>query len=124
MIDKDILTQVTKDRLLLALMFVGAILALILIVSSLIQIRPSDIQVPVRYSAYGITNLYREKWYYLLSFIGAGIMLLVLHPLLIMKLYKEKGREFAVGFAALTVLVAFIGVLLTSAVLRVVSISL
>ncbi|PLS80848.1 hypothetical protein CYG49_03710 [Candidatus Saccharibacteria bacterium] len=124
MLDKEILNNISKDRLLIALLLVSTVCALILIVSGLVQIRPSDVQVPVRYSAYGVTNLYREKWYYLISFIGAGLLLLVLHPLVILKMYKEKGREFAVGFAALTVLTGLIGVLLTSAVFRVVSISL
>ncbi len=123
-IEKDTVKRALRDRLLLILAIVTAGLALILILSSLLQIKPSDVQVPVRYSAYGVTNLYRDQWFYLISFIGAGLLLLLVHPLIILKLLQEKGREFALGFAVMSIAVAFIAVLLTLAVFRVVSVSL
>lgn len=123
-IEKDTIKLALKDRLLMTLAVVAAILALILITTSLLQIRPSDVQVPVRYSAYGVTNLYRDQWFYLLSFVGAGLLLLIAHPLVILKLLQEKGREFALGFAVMSIVVSFTAILLTLAVFRVVSVSL
>lgn len=123
-IEKDTIALALKDRLLLVVTLIGMALALILIASSLLQIRPSDVQIPVRYSAYGVTNLYRDQWFYLISFVGAGILQLVANPLIMLKLLQEKSREFALGFAAMGVLVALIAILLTLAVFRVVSISL
>lgn len=123
-INRELIKEAAKDRALVILTLVGVVLALFIIVSGLLNIRPSDIQVPVRYSAYGVTNLYREKWYYLLSFIVAGLLFLVIHPLISLKLFQEKGRDFAVAFSAITVILCFIGILITLAVFRVVSISL
>ncbi len=123
-ISKDILALAVRDRTLIILTFIGTVLALVIIISGILTIRPSDIQVPVRYSAYGATYLYREKWYYLLSFLAAGGLFLIMHPLITLKIWQEKGRDFAIGFSTLTLLVTFIGVLITSAVLRVVSVSL
>lgn len=123
-IQKDTISLALKDRLLMTFVLVGAVLAIVLIGSSLLQIRPSEVQLPVRYSEYGVTNLYRDQWFYLLSFVGAGLVLLVLHPLITLKLLQEKGREFAMGFAVMTVLVGFTSILLTLAVFRVVSVSL
>lgn len=123
-IDKDTISLALKDRPLMVLVVIGALLAVVLIGISALQIRPSDVQVPVRYSAYGTTNLYRDQWFYLISFVGAGMLLLVAHPLIVLKLLQEKSREFALGFALMTIMVGFIGILLTSAVFRVVSVSL
>lgn len=123
-IEKDTITLALKDRLLFILVLIGALLAVILIASSLLQIRPSEVQLPVRYSAYGVTNLYRDQWFYLITFVGAGLVILLVHPLIVLKLLQVKGREFAIGFATLTIVVAFIAILLTLAVFRVVSISI
>lgn len=123
-IERHTLTLAVKDRLLLIMILIGGLLALILIANSLFHIRPSDVQVPVRYSAYGVTNLYRDQWFYLMTFIGAGLLILIAHPLITLKLLQEKGREYAIGFAAMTILLGIIAVLLASAVFRVVSISI
>jgi hypothetical protein len=123
-IEKETITLALKDRLLLIVMLVGMGLALVLIASSLLQIRPSDVQIPVRYSAYGVTNLYRDQWFYLISFVGAGVLFFVANPLITLKLLQEKGREFALTFSAVTILITLIASLLTLAVFRVVSISL
>lgn len=123
-IERDTVKLALMDRLLISLVMIGCLLALILAVSSAFQIRPSDVQLPVRYSAYGVTNLYRDQWFYLLSFVGSGLLILIVHPLIVLKLLQQKGREFAVGFALMTVVVAFIGILLTIAVFRVVSVSI
>ena len=122
-VDKETLALAVRDRTLVILTIITLIVGLILIASTLLQVRPTDVQVPVRFSAYGVTNLYRDKWYYLLSFLGMGL-LLIAQPAVTLKLLQEKGREFAVAFALGTVVVGVIGVMLTQALLRVVSISL
>lgn len=58
-----------QDRMLLTLCC--ASLALIVIYSLYLglSLHPSDVQVAVRYTAFGATTYYREQWYYLISFI-------------------------------------------------------
>ncbi len=124
MIDKETLNLAVRDRLLVWLTIGGSLLALAIIVSSLIQLRPSDVLVPVKYSAYGFTNLYRDKWYYLLSFSGLGVLLLVGHPLITVKLLKEKGRPYAMAFAAAGLLIGVLALLIITAVFHVVAASL
>lgn len=121
--DKEIIQTALRDRLLLLLSVLCIITGLIIIISTLLQVRPTDVQVPVRYSAYGVTNLYRDQWYYLLSFIGMGV-LLIAQPLIALKLLQEKGREFALAYTVAAVIIGAIGALLVQAVLRVVSISI
>ncbi|RWZ79535.1 MAG: hypothetical protein EOT04_01345 [Candidatus Chaera renei] len=124
MIDKETLNLAVRDRLLVWLTVFGSLLALAVVVSSLVQLRPSDVLVPVKYTAYGFTNLYRDKWYYLLSFTGFGLLLLAGHPLLTLKLLKEKGRPYAVAFAAAGLLIGVLALLITLAIFHVVAVSL
>lgn len=121
--DKEFLASAVRDRGLVILALLSVILGLAIIISTLLQVRPTDVQVPVRANpilSASLYNMYRDQWYYMLSFIGLGA-LLVVQPLLSLKLLRERGRFFAVAFATGTVIVGFIGLLLTLAILRVVS---
>jgi hypothetical protein len=123
MIDKQIIKQILSDRLLLLLTLGSSFLGLLIVIISVFRLEASDVQLPVRYSEYGLTTLYREQWYYLLTFVGFGLVLLS-HPILTAKLLQQKTREYAVGFGMLSILVGFIALLVTLAVFRVASYSL
>lgn len=84
-----------------------------------LSLRPSDLQVAVHYTAYGETNFYREKWYYLLSFIGFGLIVATLNTAIAIKLYVLERRQLALFFIWMSFLVLAIGWILTSSVLRV-----
>lgn len=84
-----------------------------------LSLRPSDLQVAVHYTAYGETNFYREKWYYLLSFIGFGLIMAIINSAIAVKLYVLERRQLAIFFIWISLLVLVIGWILTSAVLRV-----
>ena len=84
-----------------------------------LSLRPSDLQVAVHYTAYGETNFYREKWYYLLSFIGFGLIVATLNTAIAVKLYILERRQLALFFIWMSFLVLAIGWILTSSVLRV-----
>lgn len=124
MFEKSIINAALRDRMLILTTMATVMLALVIIVVAILNIRPSDIQLPVRYSDYSDVILYRNKWYYLLSFIGFGLSILILQPLITLKLLQEKGRSVAVAFSSIGIMVALIGLLFTLAVFRVVSISL
>ena len=113
------LKLILADRpvLLLVIGLVAAALAYCLIVG--LSLRPSDLQVAVHYTAYGETNFYREKWYYLLSFVGFGLILAIIHSAIAIKLYVLERRQLAIFFLWVSLLILVIGWFLTSAVLRV-----
>jgi hypothetical protein len=73
----------------------------------------------VRYTAFGTTNFYRNKWYYLVSFIVYGTTVAVVHTALILKLYALERRQLAIFFAGLTILMLIIAAAITHAVLMV-----
>ena len=73
----------------------------------------------VHYTAYGETNFYREKWYYLLSFIGFGLIVAIINTTIAVKFYVLERRQLALFFIWLSLLLLLIGWVLTAAVLRV-----
>jgi hypothetical protein len=97
--------------------FILACLAYCLYVG--VSLRPSDLQVAVHYSAFGETRFYREKWYYLLSFIMFGLILAVVHTALIVKMYVQERRQLALLFTYLSFGILLITWILTHSILNV-----
>lgn len=108
-----------KDRAYLAPLIIGAILVVILLVMGATHIRVSELQVAVRYSSFGITNFYREQWFYQLAFMVFGLAVYVLHTMVSLKLYQKKGQAFAVAFQWLTVILLLITVVTVAAIFQV-----
>lgn len=110
---------VAADRpvLLLTLAMIIAAVAYCLFVGFSLQV--SDVQVAVHYTAYGGTNFYRDKWYYLISFIVFGASVAVLHTALILKLYALERRQLAMLFACLSLLILLIAWAITRSILKV-----
>jgi hypothetical protein len=73
-----------------------------------IVVRPSDLQLVTHYTAYGVTHLYRDQWFYLLSFVGFAILVAFLNTAIAIKLYLTKGHPLAVTFAWVSIgIIAF-----------------
>lgn len=108
-----------KDRAYLAPLVIGALLIIVLLIMGASHIRISELQVAVRYSSFGITNFYREQWFYQLTFMVFGIAVYVIHTLVGLKLYQKKGQRFAVAFGWLTVALLAITVITVAAIFQV-----
>lgn len=108
-----------KDRAYLTPLILGGLLIIILLIMGASHIRISELQVPVRYSSFGITNFYREQWFYQLAFIAFGLAVYVLHTLVGLKMYEKKGHSFAVAFQWLTVAILLIAVVTIAAIFQV-----
>lgn len=109
--------SIASDRLVAVLLtlFIAACLVYCIYVG--ISLQPSDLQVAVHYTAYGDTNFYRDKWYYLISFIGLGLILAVAHTTIAGKIYLQGRRPLAILFLALSFLMLLIVWLITRSVL-------
>jgi len=120
---KEAISEMLHDRMIVFSLIVIGLILIVIIVISAIYIRPSDLQVPVRYSAYGITNFYRDKWYYELILSLFGFVMAGLHLALGVKLFQVKGREMAYRFLWLTAGLLAITATLLLAILQVASLS-
>lgn len=108
-----------KNRSYVTPLVLGALLVVVLLIMAAVQIRFSELQVPVRYTSFGITNFYREQWLYQLAFPLFGVLLFVMHTLIGLKLYQKKGHDYAVAFQWLTVGLLLMTVVTVSAIFQV-----
>lgn len=102
------LQQLLADRPLFSLVGFFLFGCLVLIVYVAFNIHASELQVVNHYTSFGTTNFYRDKWYYLLSFIGFVIVMAVAHIALLYKILDQKGRDIAVAFVWLSIVLLFI----------------
>ena len=116
---ETLVKRIVADRPFMALLvfFLIACFAYCFYVS--LSIHPSDLQLAVHYTAFGETGYYREKWYYLLSFIFFGLVMAVVHTMIAAKLYQEDRRQFAVGFMWLSLIFLVIAWILTWSILKI-----
>lgn len=111
--------QILADRLIAALLIAIISLATMYCLYVGFSLHPNDLQVAVHYSAYGETSFYRDKWYYLISFIFFGSIVAVIHSALVVKLYLEDHRQLAIVFAYGSLLLLVIAFIITRSILRV-----
>lgn len=100
--------------LLMAGLFIGGMAYITYVAFSL---DPSDLQLATRYTSFGETHFYREKWWYLLGFIGFGLLFIVAHIGMLVKLFTIGMRQLAVAFACLSMIVLLLMFVYTYAVL-------
>jgi len=96
---KDSLKLLVADRYLLILSAVIALLAISFAIYIGVSVHPSELQLVSHCSAFGITHLYRDQWYYLLSFGAFGLFAAAIHIALAVKLLIIKGHSLAILFA-------------------------
>ncbi len=97
-----------KDRT-----FVIALLALLLTSTVMViifatQIKPSQLNLPIRYTTFGVTHVYNDSWYYLLGFILFIIAAFVIHSLIALKLFSQKGPVIARLFLIFSIMLVVI----------------
>lgn len=98
--------QVAADRAALFLCLAIVLGGLIYIAFVAINLSPSDLQLATRYTSYGDTQFYRNKWYYLLSFVIFGLLFIVIHTGMIAKLVVSNMKQLAhaLGWLSLVIL--------------------
>ena len=77
-----------------------------LVMGFTLQVR--DVQVYVRYTAFGEAHFYKSYWYSLLSFVLFGALVMVVHIGLMVKLYSLQRRQTALFVGAAAVLVLLV----------------
>lgn len=122
MFKKEQILITLKDRGFLGAFIATAVVLLAIIILSAISIRPSDIQVPLHYTAFGITNIYRSQWYNELAFPLFGVLIFTVNSLVSVRLYNKKSRQFGIAYQWLTAVVLGVSLLIMMAVFRVISI--
>jgi hypothetical protein len=115
--------SIIADRPLLLIVVGFIVSSLIVLTYLLITLRPSELQVVIHYTSFGTTNFYRDKWYYLLSFAAFILIMVVAHIALTYRILMLKGRDAALGFAWLGVVMVFISAAVIYQVLEIASLT-
>jgi len=100
---KQAFKELLTNRYLTILAIVTVVLALAFLLYIVLTVHPSELQLVTHYTAYGVTKLYRDQWFYLFGFGIFGLMVAFLHTTLAVKLYVTKGHPLAI-------MVAWIGI--------------
>jgi hypothetical protein len=114
-----VLKHAASDR---ALVFSWIVFFLVLAVVTVVfatQIHASELNIPIRYTAFGvgITHIYNDAWYYLLNFIIFIVGSFVIHSLIALKLFSQKGAMLARLFIQISIILLLIEYFLISSVL-------
>jgi len=91
--------ELITNRYLTILTIVTLVIAALFVAYILLFVQPSELQLVTHYTAYGVTHLYRDQWFYLLTFGGFAILVAFLHITIAIKIYITKGHPLAIMFA-------------------------
>jgi len=116
---KQYLKHLVSDRYLLALCVSMVLLSVVCAVTLALSIKPSELQLVSHYSSFGITHLYRDQWYYLLTFVVFGLVVAALHTIISIKISIERGRSVALMYAWVGIGIILLGWATAFAVLNV-----
>ncbi len=115
---KNTLKELIQNRYLLFLNVFNLILAIIMALLIGFSIRPSELKLLTHYTDFGITKIYPDHWYYLLTLPFFELIVAVLHSILSTKLLLSKGRYLAIMFAWLGVAIVIIGGVISLAIIN------
>jgi hypothetical protein len=107
---KKRIKPIFNDRPLTLLSVLLGLLVIIVTIVMAFFIRPNELNVPVRYSDFGTTNIYNDSWYYMVSFVVFLVAIYGLHTLIASKLAEEVSTNVARLFMLLSFGVIGIGV--------------
>jgi hypothetical protein len=114
-----------RERSLVISWLVLLLASIIVSVVFAIQIHASELNIPVRYTAFGvgITHIYNDTWLYLLNFIIFIIGGFFLHTLIALKLFSQRGIMLARLFLHTSLALLVVEYFLINAVLGIASLS-
>jgi len=114
---------ILDDRQLTTLLGVFLASCVAVLVYLALSIHSSELQVVIHYTSFGSTNFYRDRWFYLLLLPVFVVFLAISHTCLVYRLLIARGRQFALAFLWLSIILLFIAVSLFYQILKVASLS-
>lgn len=114
---RELFQVIRTDTIVTTLMVTIILLGIAYCVYLGLSIKPRDLQVAIQYTSFGPTNLYKEKWYYLFSFVIFGLFIVISHIIIMIKMMESGRRQLAVMFGYLTLVVLVLAIIITRSVL-------
>lgn len=114
MIKKADWLAIAKDRTAVLLLLGLAAVCVVLIATVVIRLHPSDIQIPVRYTGFGQTFIYRDQWYTQYSYVGLALIVAAVNGFLAIRLYQLK-RMIGLGLLGMSIFVVVLATIVINA---------
>jgi hypothetical protein len=105
---------IAKDRTAVLLVLGLGIACVVLIATVLLRLHPSDIQVPVRYTGFGQTFIYRDQWYSQYSYVGLALIVAAVNGFLAIRLYQIR-RMLGLGLLGMSIFVVILATVIINA---------
>ena len=102
---KEFYPKLLSNKRLLLAMILLIVVTIGFVVYICLNIQSSELQLVVRYSAFGVTHFYRSQWFYLISFGVFGLLVSALHIMIALKL-------ISIGNNSLSIAVVWLGIAL------------
>ena len=106
-----------KDRSLVWLLIIQVVLLIVILAISVFRIQVSDILVPVRYTGYGVTFIYRDQWFSQYGYLIFGLLVAGMNTFFAVKTYKAR-RMLSLGLMGLTVFLLVMTLIVSNAVIN------
>lgn len=116
---KTALKDLISNKYLTILAVITVLLATAYIIYILITVRPSELQLVTHYTAYGVTHLYKDQWFYLLTFGLFGVFAALFHIAVSIKMNMVKGSSLAILFAWLGVGVIVLAWIMSASIINI-----
>lgn len=104
MIKKSDWLAISHDRSVIVLLIATGLALIVVIITSLLRVHGSDVQIPGRYSVYGTANIYRNQWYLLYAFPLFALLTVLVNSYISIKLYTLN-RMVGVGLLSITLII-------------------
>lgn len=114
MIKKADWLVIVKDRTAVLLVLGLAAACIILITTVVLRLHPSDIQIPVRYTGFGQTFIYRDQWYTQYSYVGLAVIVAAVNGFLAVRLYRLR-RMLGLGLLGLSIFIVLLATIIINA---------
>ena len=115
MIKRSDWIALTKDRLAVMLLLAMVVCGIVIIITTILRIHPSDIQILVRFTGYGQSNIDRDQWYTLLSYGVFGVLVVVINGFLAVKIHTLN-RTLGLGLMAMSIFILVITIVVANAI--------
>lgn len=114
MIKKADWLAIAKDRTAIMLVLGLVAACVILITTVVLRLHPSDIQIPVRYTGFGQTFIYRDQWYTQYSYVGLAAIVVAVNGFLALRLYQIR-RMLGLGLLGMSIFIVILATIIINA---------
>lgn len=95
---KKLFKEIIADKHLLASVVITVLLVIVATVILGLSLQVRELKMPFRYSGFGTTTIYFNRWFYLFNFLFFNIIVIIFHTILAAKLHQVGRRSIAIMY--------------------------